>query len=201
MKQHEFRRGQKWRMVREGASLWGMQPIAPFAQTSWSMKLPVGTILTCDGSNMTFGDGVPIIKWRDENGAFLANDCEFKPSTGGMWASAPADGYLQLIESGLKSFDPVRKWSWMELRAAIEAYNYRYDNFDIFERDCGDDLLIERAKAHRPIGQPNMVVWDPQDDEDGWLLISPNGFEILIETAARIAEMATEGPLSIGPAT
>lgn len=98
MKQSDFRKGQKWRVVRAGARVSGMKPIAPYAQQGWGADLPVGTVLTCAGRSMTFGDGAPVIKWQDANGKWLANDCTFSPSEGGMWGSAPADGYLQLIE-------------------------------------------------------------------------------------------------------
>lgn len=99
MKQGDFKEGQKWRVISEGASLWGMQPDGPYAQRGWGMALPVGTILTCGGVHWTHGDGVPIVKWRDAEGNWLANDCEFKPSVGGMWSSAPQDGYLELVET------------------------------------------------------------------------------------------------------
>jgi hypothetical protein len=97
MKQSDFKEGQKWRVIKAGAQLQGMQPVDRYAQQGWSMKLAVGTVLTCAGSKWTFGDGVPVIKWLDENGNYLANDCEFHPAVGGMWASAPADGYLELV--------------------------------------------------------------------------------------------------------
>lgn len=98
MQQSDFRKGQKWRVTRDGASLSGMKPTGPYAQQGWSMPLPVGTILTCAGRKMTFGDGVPVIKWTDAEGEWLANDCTLSPSTGGIWSSAPADGFLELIE-------------------------------------------------------------------------------------------------------
>jgi len=75
-----------------------MKPVGRYAQEGWAKKLRVGEVLTCDGSSMTFGDGVPIIKWFDENGHWLANDCEFKPAVGGMWTSLPDPTCLEVVE-------------------------------------------------------------------------------------------------------
>lgn len=48
---------------------------------------------------MTFGDGVPALKWKDADGEWLANDCLFQPVQGGMWSGqVPEDGYLEAVE-------------------------------------------------------------------------------------------------------
>jgi hypothetical protein len=86
------------RVIREGARLTGMVPVAPYTQQGWSKQLHVGDVITCAGSGMTFGDGVPALKWKDENGQWLANDCIFQPVQGGMWSGQiPEDGYLQEV--------------------------------------------------------------------------------------------------------
>jgi hypothetical protein len=61
------------------------------------MELRVGTVLACSGIEWTYGDGVPVVKWLDECGKWLANDCELRPATANMWSSAPQDGYLELV--------------------------------------------------------------------------------------------------------
>lgn len=95
----DFKQGTRWRVVREGARLWGMVPIAPYAQQGWQRQLRVGDVLTCGGMGMTFGDGVNAIKWLGENGEWLANDCLFEPVKGGMWGGqVPGDGYLERLE-------------------------------------------------------------------------------------------------------
>lgn len=93
---HPFKRGERYRVIKPGARLTGMQPIRGGFQ-GWGQELPVGTILTCDGESWTFGDGVPVIKWTDENGRYIANDCEFRPSVGGMWNLKPDASYLELV--------------------------------------------------------------------------------------------------------
>jgi hypothetical protein len=93
-----YEAGQKYRVIREGARLTGMVPVAPYCQQGWSKQLHVGDVITCAGSGMTFGDGVPALKWKDEDGEWLANDCTFQPVQGGMWSGQiPEDGYLQQV--------------------------------------------------------------------------------------------------------
>lgn len=96
---NDYTKGSRWRVVRAGAQLWGWEPIAGGFQ-GWGRDLVVGRILTCAGSSMTSGDGVPAIKWLDEKGAMLAVDCCFKPVKGGMWGGqVPEDGFLERIEA------------------------------------------------------------------------------------------------------
>lgn len=96
MNRRDYKKGRRYRVVRAGARLRGMQPISSCAQQGWRKDLEVGEILTCLGESMTFGDGVPAIKWGDETGEWLANDCIFSPVTGGLWGGqVPADGYLE----------------------------------------------------------------------------------------------------------
>lgn len=90
-----YEAGKKYRVVKEGARLTGMQPTAPYVQQGWSKDLHVGDVLTCAGSSMTRGDGIPALKWKDENGEWLSNDCLFEPVQGGLWGGqVPAEGYL-----------------------------------------------------------------------------------------------------------
>lgn len=93
----QFTRGKQYRVVKPGAHLDGMQPIRGGQQGWRGPVLDVGTILTCDGRRMTFGDGVPRIMWRDENGDFIANDCEFHPSIGGMWNAEPDPSFFEEV--------------------------------------------------------------------------------------------------------
>lgn len=98
MSQSKFIKGQKWRVIKDGSSLSGMQPI-PGGQQGWGKRLAVGDVLTCAGVSMSFGDGVPLVKWLDENGKYLANDCEFLPAVGGMWNMHPNLDFLELVQS------------------------------------------------------------------------------------------------------
>jgi hypothetical protein len=94
----KFENGKKFRVVKAGAKLWGMKPSGPYCQTGWSKQLKVGDVITCSGSSMTYGDGVPALKWRDADGQWLANDCCFDPVKGGMWGGqVPEDGYLEEV--------------------------------------------------------------------------------------------------------
>lgn len=96
MNQSLYVKGDRYRVVKAGCRLEGMQPIQG-GQRGWGKMLAVGDVLTCDGRSMTFGDGVPVIKWQDENGNFLANDCCFVPALGGMWTSYPDPSCLEKV--------------------------------------------------------------------------------------------------------
>ena len=90
--------GKKFRVVREGARLCGFKPAGPHCQQGWRRDLQVGEVITCGGESMTFGDGVPAIKWLDADGKWIANDCLFHPVKGGMWGGQiPEDGYLEEV--------------------------------------------------------------------------------------------------------
>jgi hypothetical protein len=98
MRARDYKKGQRYRVIREGARLRGMQPVGPHTQQGWRRELEVGDVITCLGTSMTFGDGVPAVKWGDEDGAWLANDCIFSPASGGLWGGQPpADGYLEEV--------------------------------------------------------------------------------------------------------
>lgn len=96
--QHDYRKGRKFRVIKNGARLTGLKPSGPWAQIGWGRILREGDVLTCAGESMTFGDGVPVIKWLDENGQWMANDCEFSPSIGSLWFSRPDPSYLEPID-------------------------------------------------------------------------------------------------------
>lgn len=94
---HPFKKGEQYRVTKPGASLSGWKPVAPYCQDGWGRPLEVGEILTCAGTSMSQGDGVPLVKWLDKDGEWVANDCEFHPSVGGMWALRPDSSYLELV--------------------------------------------------------------------------------------------------------
>jgi|JI10StandDraft_1071094.scaffolds.fasta_scaffold790149_3 hypothetical protein len=97
-KHSDFVDGSRWKVTQAGARLFGWKPI-PGGHEGWVLTLEPGMILTCAGSSMTMGDGVPAIKWRGENGEFLASDCTFSPVKGGMWGGQiPEDGFLERLE-------------------------------------------------------------------------------------------------------
>lgn len=97
----KYEKGKRYRVVKPGAKLRGMKPIAPYCSQGWGKTLEVGEVITCAGSNMTFGDGVPALKWLDADGKWLANDCLFSPVQGGMWGGqVPEDGYLEELPEG-----------------------------------------------------------------------------------------------------
>ena len=88
---HSYQRGQKYRVIRAGASLHGVKVSHLWNMKRWSMRLPIGTVITCCGPSMAHGDGIEIIKWADAAGNSLAIDCAFSPSEG----VRPDDSYLQ----------------------------------------------------------------------------------------------------------
>jgi len=91
-----YQPGTRWRVVKPGAHLWGLQPVGRNVEQGWQMDLPVGTVLTCLGVSWTRGDGVPALKWGDAEGRWLANDCTFSHIDGGMWGGqVPQAGYLE----------------------------------------------------------------------------------------------------------
>lgn len=94
----QFVRGKQFRCL-VPVKLWGMQPAGPGVQRGWSAVMPEGTVLTCAGESMTFGDGVPAVKWLDENGKHIANDCLVRDVVGGMWGGQlPRPGLLEVVE-------------------------------------------------------------------------------------------------------
>lgn len=93
---HLYEKSEKYRVVKQSCSLQGMKPVIG-GQQGWARKLTVGEVLTCAGTAWTSGDGVPVIKWLDADGNWIANDCEFQPSTGGMWSQRPSDDCLELV--------------------------------------------------------------------------------------------------------
>lgn len=171
MKQSDFKAGQKWRVIRSGAKLFGMKPAGPYAQQGWSMDLDVGTVLTCDGEKWTFGDGVPVIKWLDAEGNWLASDCEFRPAVGGVWSTAPADGYL------MPWSDDVQIWT--SANGAIDQRATFEDSVRTAWCDecCQDDVrgLLERAAEL----EGGWIVWDPEGDDQGFLLVGDDPFELV----------------------
>jgi hypothetical protein len=95
----DYPKGSRWRVTMPGAKLWGMVAAGRGCYEGWNKHLQVGDIITSDGTSMTSGDGVPAIKWLDENGDMLAVDCCFAPTKGGMWdGEVPEDGYLEPVE-------------------------------------------------------------------------------------------------------
>jgi hypothetical protein len=94
----KYERGRKYRVIKAGAKLSGTKPVAPYCSQGFGKRLEVGEVITCAGSAMTFGDGVPALKWNDENDKWIANDCLFSPVKGGMWGGQiPEDGYLEEV--------------------------------------------------------------------------------------------------------
>jgi hypothetical protein len=47
-----YEKGKRYKVVKEGSSLWGMKPVSPYVQRGWRKDLAVGEILTCAGSSM-----------------------------------------------------------------------------------------------------------------------------------------------------
>lgn len=198
MQQQDFRDGQRWKVIKEGARLSGWRPCGPGAQEGWGLDLPIGAIISCKGRSMSGGDGVPLIKWADENGKHLAGDCEFHPHAGGMWASAPTDGYLELIlQDGMKSAEEYNTWTPYECCKAVEEYGYRVQPFDAFKKDAPVEL-IERAEKYLDGVDKPAVVWDPNGNSGGYLIVARGPWPREIrELCSIIAEDATEGPLAV----
>ena len=90
----------RYRVVKDGARLFGWQPAGPYAMNGWGKALSVGDVITCLGHKMGSGsDDVPEYRWGDEHGNHLAIDCTFKPEQGpNIWMLEPADGFLELVE-------------------------------------------------------------------------------------------------------
>ncbi|MGO4676604.1 hypothetical protein AB4Z40_27245 [Bosea sp. 2YAB26] len=95
MRRSEFKHGQKWRVVHNGFRLYGMRLSGPNCYQSWSMVLPVGTVLTCAGIGASLGGDVPMIKWLGEHGEAL-NGCGFK-TTGSIWSNVPVEDFLERV--------------------------------------------------------------------------------------------------------
>ncbi|WP_306150708.1 hypothetical protein [Roseovarius sp. MMSF_3281] len=173
MKQRIFKAGQQWRVIKQGARLSGMQPAGYCAQQGWSMALEVGTVLTCAGVSMSFGDGVPLVKWLDAEGKHLANDCTFHPSNGAMWWNAPAPGWL------VPYSDDAQIWS---------IGNGAIDHRQTFEASvcaawcdeaCESD--VEGLLARAAVLNGDWIVWDPEGDDQGFLLVGDDPFDLVTQ--------------------
>lgn len=198
MKQANFRDGQRWKVIKAGASLWGWRPCGPGAQEGWRHNLSVGDIITCRGRSMSGGDGVPLIKWADADGKHLTGDCEFNPHTGGMWSSAPADGYLELVlQDGIKSEDEIQTWTSYECCKAAEVYGYSVQPWDAFKANAPAEL-IERAEKYLAGVETPTVIWDPNGNSNGFLVVARGPWpDEIRELCSVIAEDATEGPFAV----
>jgi len=95
----EYVKGARYRVIREGAYLVGMQPVGRGVRQGWKQTLAVGTVLTHGGRSMTSGDGVPIDKWLDEDGKWMADDCQLLPSAPGctIWTERPDPSLLEPV--------------------------------------------------------------------------------------------------------
>ena len=91
-----FKAGRKFEVVEPGCHIWGMTPTAPYTQTGFRLDLQPGDVITCRGSSMTSGDGVPAIKWADKDCQWICNDPTFSPALdNSMWSGVyPMRGYL-----------------------------------------------------------------------------------------------------------
>ena len=101
MRPAEYRPGMKFRVVKEGARLRGMELVPDVHYTAYQgfrYDLRVGDVITCVGSSMTMGDGVPAVKWQDPREGGRGFDVLFDPHAGGMWGGLPPeDGYLEPV--------------------------------------------------------------------------------------------------------
>jgi hypothetical protein len=94
-----FQAGRRFRVAAPGCRLTGMQPHRTGGRVGWGLSLAVGDELTCAGTSMTSGDGVPAVKWWDALGRRLAEDCLFEPVIGGMWGGQyPVPGRLEPLD-------------------------------------------------------------------------------------------------------
>lgn len=112
MNRRDYIKGEKYRVVRAGAYLRGMTTVGRGVFNGWRRDLQVGDVITCLGESWTMGDGVPAIKWGDETGEWLANDCTFQPCGGGLWGGqVPLPGYLEPADDEDEALDhiPARK--------------------------------------------------------------------------------------------
>lgn len=123
-----YTKGSQWMVTRAGAYLFGWQPIRG-GQQGCRTDLTPGMVLTCDGTSWTGGDGVPALKWTDQNGDWIATDCTFYPTKGGMWGGqVPADGFL------LPHFDNDRAdeegWAVFHSIGTDDAGEFRIERYD-----------------------------------------------------------------------
>lgn len=174
MIQKDFKAGQQWRVCAPGVSLSGMKPCGPYAQQGWRMSAPVGTVMTCDGVKWTGGDGVPVVKWLDRDGNWLANDCTLSPSTGGMWASAPADGTLQ---------------PWSDDTITATSYGYAITQRAVVDAEIREAVEPDVAEAlFARINQHpgRWVFWDPDGGADGFLLVGDDPFALAADAVQHL---------------
>jgi len=166
--QADFFKGTMWRVIKPGR-LVGMKPCGPFAQQGWSEPALKGMELLCDGVQMTFGDGVPVVKWLTQDGKWIATDCEFLPKQGGMWFGVPHHEHLVPISAEIETLE-ICNFS-INLRAVAETrIRGAFDDADA-------QALLQRV-AKFP---GRWVAWDPESDADGYLVCGDNPWDMAKE--------------------
>jgi len=94
-----YRKGRKFRVVREQCRLSGMTPIGPGAHQGWGQQLHLGDVIECEGFSMGWGsDSIPVVKWKtDETVTARAQFVQFVPSKG-LWEPYPDDDFVEPVE-------------------------------------------------------------------------------------------------------
>lgn len=177
-----YREGQIWRVQSDAAKLTGMKPSGPYAQSGWRQTLKRGDILTCGGEKWTFGDGVPAITWMGPRGEWLANDCTLSPSVGSLWNQRPAPGILMPWSKEAQD--------WYTCNGAITERS-------LFEQDLrsswSDEALQEDVNtllARVNATQGAWILWDPEDDGNGYFLTGNDPFALAKQALQDFPEMA-----------
>ena len=92
---HRYPEGAKFRVVKPGAYLSGMRPIAPSAFQGARIDLAVGDVIEVSRVAPGWGSdpGPPIVQWKAD-----MNFPEFRPQVGSFWFPEPDDTYLERVE-------------------------------------------------------------------------------------------------------
>lgn len=93
----QFKKGVKFRCLTP-IRITGMRSRGPRCWQGYGETFPAGSILTCLGESMTFGDGVPAIKWGREDDQVICMDALIEDVVGGMWGGQiPTPGLLEVV--------------------------------------------------------------------------------------------------------
>ena len=127
--------------------------------------------LLCNGVQMTFGDGVPVVKWLTKDGKWIANDCEFLPKQGGMWFGVPHHEHLVPTSAEIET-----------LEICNFPINLRETAMQLIAGCMGNDAETLLVRIEKHAGR--WVAWDAEDGGDGFLLVGNDPWKMATEAVS-----------------
>jgi len=195
MKRETFQPGQQWVVTGHHASLKGRADGPGGPETTWTQHVPIGTVLTCTNIVTPVETRLPWVRWSHAQGFDLPSSGVFFPATK---QGTPPPGYVAPWN------EDARLWS-MHGGAVSHRSEFPSDVYDAWVKPVQDEKaradlrrdyirLMDRAAPF----EGDWVVWDPEADHEGFLLVGDDPFALLreaVEHFEAIKEMDTRDML------